>query len=243
MQFGLQLLYADATFNKNGNTTTTGGNGGNAIGALPGASLFVTVPLGEKFTAGFGTFSYFGLAENYDNDWAGRYYVQNATLAGVSLMPSLSFKATDWLSLGAGLNAMYGLMDTKMAVNRGPLEDGSMKLKDEVWGFGGNFGILVSPTEKTRVGVTYLSPVCLDFEDKPNFNNVPLLQNPPNLKLGITVPQSVMVGIFHELKRQVGGHGRRGLAGLERFRQGGCHRGIKRRRWLRCQSHDTQPQI
>lgn len=61
----LQVLYGNVQFQGNSKTTTTGGNGQNAIGFLPGTSLFVTYPVTEKLTVGFGTFSYFGLSENY----------------------------------------------------------------------------------------------------------------------------------------------------------------------------------
>ena len=205
LQSGLQLLYADVEFSKNANTTTTGGNGGNAIGALPGASLFITYPVAEKLTVGFGAFSYFGLAEKFDNDWVGRYYIQNATLLGMTLMPSASYKVTDWLSVGAGLNAMFGYLDAETAVQTLGAGDGQLKIEDQVWGFGANVGILVEPVKGTRFGVTYLSEVNLDFEDKPKFSNLgplggqPIFQNPPNLKLGMTVPQMVMVGVYHEL--------------------------------------------
>ncbi len=33
------------------------GNGENAIGALPGASMFIAYPVTKKLTVGFGTFS------------------------------------------------------------------------------------------------------------------------------------------------------------------------------------------
>ena len=104
-----------------------------------------------------GTLSYFGLAEDYDDNWVGRYYVQNSALLGMSLMPSVSFQATDWLSIGAGLNAMYGYLDTEMAVNNVIGPDGQMSSKDGTWGFGANVGVLIKAGEKTRFGMTYLS--------------------------------------------------------------------------------------
>src|SRR5208337_4760500 len=94
VQAGLQVLYGNVQFQHNGNTSPFLGNnnGNNSVGALPGANLFITYPVTEKLTVGFGSFSYFGLAEDYGNDWVGRYYVQNATLLGMSLMPAASFK-------------------------------------------------------------------------------------------------------------------------------------------------------
>lgn len=202
----LQVLYGNAQFSGN-SKTTPGGNGDNAIGALPGASLFITYPVTEKLTVGFGTFSYFGLAEDYGNNWAGRYYVQKATILGLTLMPAASFKVNDWLAIGGGLNAMYGYLDTEIAVNNVIGSDGKMKLKDHVWGFGGNAGIMVTPREGTRIGVNYLSQVDLNFNAKPGFNNLgpglgALLANPPTLDLGVTVPQSVMVGAYQDLNEK-----------------------------------------
>ena len=145
-----------------------GGNGGgNAIGALPAASGFYVYDLSDKWKVGLGMFNYFGLAEKYDDNWVGRYYVQNSALLGMTLMPAASFKATDWLSIGAGLNAMYGYLKTDMAVNNGSPVDGQLSLKDETWGFGANVGVLIEPREGTRFGVTYLSPLTLDFKDHP----------------------------------------------------------------------------
>ena len=205
-QSGLQALYGSVSFSADANTSGRLGtdNGDNAIGWLPGGSLFVVVPLGEKWRVGFGTLSYFGLADDYGDNWVGRYYVQKSALLGLSLTPSVSFQVTDWLSIGAGLNAMYGYLDTEMAVNNGTGPDGKMSLKDDAWGFGANVGVLIKASEKTRFGVNYLSAVELDFKDTPNFTGLGpglsvILANPSELNLGMTVPQSVMVSAYHAL--------------------------------------------
>jgi long-chain fatty acid transport protein len=145
--------------------------------------------------------------EKYDDNWVGRYYMQKAALLGMSLMPAVSFKAIDWLALGAGLNAMYGYMDTEVAIRTGAAGDGQLKLKDETWGFGADAGILVEPAKGTRIGLTYLSPVKLDFEATPSFSNLgplggAIFANPSQLNLGVTVPQSVMLSGYHELNAQ-----------------------------------------
>ena len=204
LQAGAQLTYGSVAFSPNASTTVAGNNGGNAIGALPAAGLFFSQQLSERFAVGFGTFSYFGLAEQFNDNWVGRYYAQKNVLLGMTLMPALSFKATYWLSLGAGLNAMYGHMDTEVAVRTGAPGDGQLKLKDETWGFGANVGVLVEPRQGTRFGVTYLSPVKLDFKATPSFSNLgplggAIFAAPPLLDLGLTVPQSVMLSGYHEL--------------------------------------------
>jgi long-chain fatty acid transport protein len=203
---GAQVLFGSLEFSTDSDTSRVlgGGDGGNALGPIPAASLFLTHPLSEKFTVGFGMFSYFGLAEEYDEGWVGRYYAQKNVLLGMTLMPAVSYQATDWLSIGAGLNAMYGYLDTEVAIRTGAPGDGRMEIGDETWGFGANVGVLMELSEETRVGVTYLSSVNLDFEDRPAFSNLgplgnSLLTNPPQLDLGMTVPQSVMLSGYHEL--------------------------------------------
>jgi long-chain fatty acid transport protein len=207
-QGGLQLLYGDVGFSPNSNTSVRLGtdDGGNAIGLIPGASFFYVHELGEKWRVGFGLFSNFGLAEDYDDNWVGRYYVQKSALIGMSFMPSISHKVNDWLSVGAGLNAMYGYLNTEVAINNPEIGfgDGQLSLKDHTWGFGANAGVLIEPAEGLRFGVTYLSPVSLSFKDTPSFSNLgptlaPVLANPSQLNLGMTVPQSVMAGVYYEL--------------------------------------------
>src|ERR1039458_8227165 len=76
-QAGAQLTYGSVQFSHTSASPFLGSdNSGNAIGALPGAGLFFTHQLSDRFAVGFGTFSYFGLAASYDNNWVGRYYIQ-----------------------------------------------------------------------------------------------------------------------------------------------------------------------
>lgn len=208
-QGGLQALYGSVSFSPDANTSARlgTGDGGNAIGWLPGGSMFIVAPLGKKWRVGLGSFSYFGLAEDYGNDWVGRYYVEKSALLGMSIMPSVSFQATDWLSIGAGLNAMYGYLNSEMAVNNGVGPDGQMKLKDSTWGFGANVGAMIQAGEKTRFGLTYLSAVDLDFKATPSFTGLgpvlgAILANPSELNLGLTAPRSVMLSACHALNEQ-----------------------------------------
>jgi long-chain fatty acid transport protein len=212
LQGGLELLYGDVKFTPNGQTSNRLGSddGGNAVGALPEGGLYYVHPLSEKWSVGIGMLSYFGLMENYDDAWVGRYYIQDGATLGMSFTPSASYKVNDWLSVGAGLNAMYGYFATDVAINNiDPLTgDGQLSLKDTTWGFGANVGVLVEPVKGTRIGITYLSPVKLDFNDTPSFSNLgpglsALLANPGEIDLGMTVPQCVMLSFYHDLNEKV----------------------------------------
>jgi len=55
---------------------------------------FISQKLNQDLSVGFGMLSYFGLRASYDDGWVGRYYVQKATLLGMTLMPALSYRVT-----------------------------------------------------------------------------------------------------------------------------------------------------
>jgi long-chain fatty acid transport protein len=156
---GVQALYGNLNFSPNGSTTTTGSDGGNAIGWLPGGNLFVVEKINQDWSVGFGVLSYFGLSTKYDDNWVGRYYTQKGTLIGMTLTPAVSYRVNEKLYLGAGMNIMYGYLDSQVAINNigDARPDGQLKLNDNRWGYGANLGILVEPWLGTRFGLTYLS--------------------------------------------------------------------------------------
>ena len=208
---GGQLLYGALEFDANAATTTSGGNGGNAVGFLPGASVFYTRQLSSRASFGFGVFSNFGLGLEYDDDWVGRYYAQKAVLIGMSAMPAVAFKVSDTVSLGIAANAMYGFLADTVAINNldPGLSDGQLEVKDESWGFGGNAGLLWEPSRETRFGVTYNSPVKLDFKDTPEFSGLGTVVKEilarrglldAQIDLGVTVPQGAMASFYHQVR-------------------------------------------
>jgi long-chain fatty acid transport protein len=175
---------------------------------------------------GFAASSNFGLAEGYHDAWAGRYYVQQATLAGVSLLPSIAYRVMDKLSLGASLNAMYGVLKDQVAINTATAADGQLKLDDTAWGFGANVGLLYEPVPGTRLGLIYNSRVKLGFNAPARFSGLtPALTSVlqaggllnANVDLGITVPQGAMLSAFHEINDRVAVLGSVGWQQWSRF--------------------------
>jgi long-chain fatty acid transport protein len=156
-----------------------------------------------------GVYGNFGLALDYDKDWAGRYFVQDTTLIGLTVSPALAYRVSDKFSVGVALNAMYGVFKYDVAVNNLGLltGDGKVEIDDEEWGYGANVGVLFSPNPGTRLGLTYTSEIDLDFSDKPKFKRLgpafeALLGDVRELDLSMTVPQTVMASFYHELNNR-----------------------------------------
>jgi long-chain fatty acid transport protein len=207
---GGQLLYGHANFSKDSRTTVAGNDGGNAIGLLPGLSAFGTHQVNKDLTLGLGMFSNFGLGLWYDSTWAGRYYAKEDVLMGFSLMPAAAYRINEQLSLGVALNVMVGYMNTSMMINNidPGYPDGQLKLTDITAGVGANVGVLYEPTKGTRLGVTYNSPVKLDFSATPQFTTTgpgltSILVNRgtyySKIDLGVTVPQGVMASFYQDI--------------------------------------------
>jgi len=205
-QGGLQALYFQGGFSPSV-ASQGGGGGGNPIGVAPGASGFYVHSLSKDFKVGIGMLGNFGLGLKYDGDWAGRYYVKDATLVGVTFAPVASYRVNEYLSIGGGPNIMVAYMKFTSAVNNALAgSDGELQIKDTTAGVGGQFGVLIEPTKGTRFGVTYYSPIKLNFSDDPTLTGLgPVneaifggLRN-TRLDLGVTVPQHVMVSGYHEL--------------------------------------------
>jgi long-chain fatty acid transport protein len=116
-----------------------------------------------------------GLGVKYEDDWVGRYYVQESALITMNVAPTISYRVNDWLSIGAGPVFQYAYLKTTAAVNNVlPLgaPDGQLEYKADSFGFGGGGGILVEPWKNTRFGLTYMSPIEQTFKDTPTFSNL-----------------------------------------------------------------------
>ena len=207
---GIQPMYFSLEFDPDSNTTVSGKDG-KASDWITGGSAFYVHSISEELKLGVGILGYFGLGVDFGDDWVGRYYVTEGGLQGLTFTPALAYKVNDWLSLGAGLTAMYVMFEQKAAMNNPDAPDGSLKMEDADTAFGGNFGVLVELDEGTRLGLQYLTESEFDLEDKPRFNNLgPVLKNAldaagllnSEIDMGMTSPQSVILSGFHKLNDQ-----------------------------------------
>ena len=174
-----------------------------AGGVLPSMAGYYVYRATDQLRLGIGGLSYFGLGLNYGDSWVGRYRVEKAAFITASLAPSLAYRINDWLSIGALLNIMYGYFKTDTAVNNLVGADGQVSYKDTSTGVGAGFGIMIEPTEATRFGLAYYSPVALHFKDTPSFSGLGLvwdkLLTGRQLEMNYTIPQWLMVSGYHQI--------------------------------------------
>ncbi|MDH4581861.1 transporter [Pseudomonas sp. BN415] len=213
---GAQVLHGHLEFDRDESTNVAGSGSGNALEWLPGGSLFVTREIGDGWSVGFASYGDFGLDLDYENDWSGRYFLQNGELGGLSLLPALAYRLNEQWAFGVGLRAVYATLDSELAVNNDPLgilqrEDGQLNYKDHDWGYGANLGAIYSPTPGTRYGLSYTSEVDITFEDGLDLQGVgpakaQLLRNrgllDANTRIDMYVPQTLTLSLYHQLNER-----------------------------------------
>ena len=206
MLVGITPLYIYAPFDPD-QDTTTGGSDGSVKELFSGGSFAYIRPVTEKLTLGVSAQNYFGLALDWKpNSWVGRYEVTKATIIAPQLQPTVAYKVNNWLSLGAGAGLTMGyLKDDARVDNLEPnLGDGKLTYDDTDFAVQGNFGVMLEPSDRTRIGLRYLTETQLDFGGDIFFSGVgPIIAEATkslgDLDLGMKMPQSLMAGIFHQV--------------------------------------------
>ena len=197
-------VYIEANFKPDRDNTTVEGRDGSVNKRIVPAGSFAYVrPVSDRLSVGMSVHNYFGLAIDWKDNWVGRYSSTNVTVLAPQFQPSVGYKVNDWLSVGAGAAATLGYLKDKMRV--APLlgqdgDDGKMRLSDSDWAMQYNLAVMIEPSERTRIGIRYLTETDLDFVDAPDVSgkDIPNL-NTDTLDLGVTMPQTIHAGIHHQL--------------------------------------------
>src|ERR1700722_18130097 len=118
-----QLLVAAGamlpTFNFHpGAQTATGGTGGGNAGVFfPVGGSFFVYKLSDRWRLGGSAGSNFGLAVDYGQHWAGRYYLTESSLITGQVNPSIAYRVNRWLSVGAGFSIVGARLFDKAKIN------------------------------------------------------------------------------------------------------------------------------
>ena len=116
----------------------------------------------SRFRAGLGVFTPFGsLVEYEDPNWPGRNSVRKLRLVSVFIQPTVAYRISDKLSIGAGLDIALGDVNlTRRQSNDifGDIGDVELDGTSDI-AFGFNAGIFYKPFDEFSLGVSYRSKV------------------------------------------------------------------------------------
>ena len=148
-------------------------------------NLHFVAPINEQFGWGASVTSNYGLATEFNNNYAAGAYGGTTDLETLNLNLSGAYRLDNHWSFGAGFDAVYAKAKIeRYAGDLGRIVAGSGRLppalarqvagipgdtqiaylKGDEWGFGWTAGILYEIDKNNRYGLTYRSEVKIDFD-------------------------------------------------------------------------------
>lgn len=120
--------------------------------------------LDDRAKAGLAITAPFGDTVDYGNAWSGRYVNIKTSALALDINPNLSYRLTDWLSVGGGVSLQYFKLGLSSGIDQslifGPgTPDGAFDLSAANWNWGYNLGVLAQPWDGTHLGLTYRSGI------------------------------------------------------------------------------------
>lgn len=165
--------------------------------------------LKDKLRVGFLVNNQFGSTSSFNDDWQGRFIIQNISLKTFMFQPTASYKLHDKISIGAGFVYTLGTFETEKGVPVGSASstEGQAHLEGSGHAMGYNIGVFSNlltfgDVDKTdiKVGANYRSKLAIDLNGgDANFTGIPsslAYQFPASTKFDskLTLPSVFTVG-------------------------------------------------
>ena len=162
VQMGAVVADLDLEVTTNRSATFDNGRNGTKENGrkhgVPIPNMYLVHQIKDDMWFGLGITVPFGMATEYDNNWAAADKGMNAEVKVFDINPNVAFKLTDTLSFGAGVSLQYVTAQFESRSGQDALNVRA-RLNADGWAWGGNFGFMWQPTETVRVGLAYRSQV------------------------------------------------------------------------------------
>lgn len=160
----------------------------------------------DDLAVGLGIYTPYGNTLKWDDDWMGRYLIQEISLQAIYFQPTISYKINDKIGLGAGLVIASGSVDLTRGV-ASPVE-GQFNMNGKTTAFGYNVGVYIKPTDKLNIGIDFRSKVNMKIEDgTTEFRNVPsslgsYFPETGNFDSELPMPANLDVGLSYQISEK-----------------------------------------
>ncbi|MES2762978.1 MAG: outer membrane protein transport protein [Bacteroidota bacterium] len=120
----------------------------------------------SKLKLGLAIYTPFGSTVQWEDGWTGRFALTRLELRAIFIQPTVSYKITKKLGIGAGFVYATGKVNLQKDI---PLIDldgnyGYAELSGKANGYGFNAGVYFEPIEKLSIGLTYRSKVIMEVK-------------------------------------------------------------------------------
>ncbi|MEE9100611.1 MULTISPECIES: outer membrane protein transport protein [Pseudomonas] len=186
-------------------SAATGTNKGDSVPLAAVPFGYIATPLDDKVSVGLGIYVPYGIINDYEGSFQGRYHGSYSKVQVITVQPTISYKFNDMVSVGFGptFNRIDGKLENNLATKGlfGAPDDTEISIKGDDTAAGFNVGVLFTPTEMTSLGATYHSKVKYELEGHTTVSGSPmgLFDKRMDASLDITLPESVDLSITQKL--------------------------------------------
>jgi len=141
--------------------------------------VYASYKVTDWFTVGLSAYTPYGSSVEYPTDWAGSHLVNDIDLQAIYIQPLVSFKLSEYFSLGGGPIFVTGGVNFNRNINRTLTNEEGERSNVEidasnVTNMGWSASFMFNPTEQLRIGMNYRSEIILEAEDgDATFSNIP----------------------------------------------------------------------
>ena len=158
----------------------------------------------QDFALGISAGVPYGSSLQWPEDWEGRFEATATSIRAMEAAPSVAWRATDWLAVGAGPRLVWadvGFERFQDVAREG--EEAHVRLDASTPGLGAQAGAWVAPHDLWSFGASWRSAVDLNFEGMAHFDDVPP-EMEPNMhdtpaSTQMVLPHRLAVGVAYEI--------------------------------------------
>lgn len=176
IQAGFVAVGLDLAFEGTGDYSHVSENGQYNTQAIPHG--YISHQISDSMWVGLAMTVPFGMGTEYDDDWRFANRGISAEVLTFDFNPNVAWKVSDKLSLGAGMSIQYAAADLKMRDNAVP-GNNALTMNGEVdadsWAWGFNLGLMWSPLENLRFGLSYRSKINHNADGDFTVDNLKLM--------------------------------------------------------------------
>lgn len=157
IQAGFVAIGLDLDYKGNDGSTENG-----RANTQPIPHGYISHQINDSMWVGLAMTVPFGMGTEYDDNWSQADRGISAEVLTFDFNPNVAWKVSDKLSLGAGMSIQYASADLKMRDTPVPTHS-DLTVNGEVdadsWAWGFNVGLMWTPIENLRFGLSYRSKI------------------------------------------------------------------------------------
>ena len=149
-------------------------------------NFYLTHEVSDRVDVGFGIHAPYGLAADYEDDFAGRFFADKTELTAIAFTPSISVNNGNGLSVGAGINLIYAegrlsrYQDLSAVAGQAALalDEPYSDIEGDDIAATFRFGVLYELSGMTQIGLSAQTGTDLDLDGDATISDFPVLSSP-----------------------------------------------------------------